>query len=103
VIKQFTQMETIALSPDPTLPLGAPFPWLGPVRPAPTFSVSMLIQQITPTIFPEALRRTPNHTAAGPDGVLCLVLKHMPHPFHEALHLLFQALAVTWITPPSWL
>jgi len=27
----------------------------------------------------------------------------MPYQFHEALHLLFQALAITGITPPSWL
>jgi hypothetical protein len=27
----------------------------------------------------------------------------MPQLFHEALHLLFQALAITGITPPSWL
>ena len=51
----------------------------------------------------EALRRTPNHKAAGPDGVPGLVLKHMPPAFHEALHLLFQALAETGITPPTWL
>jgi len=29
VITQLTKMETIALSPDPTLPPGTPFPWLG--------------------------------------------------------------------------
>ena len=46
---------------------------------------------------------SPNHKAAGPDGVPGLVLKHMPKQFHEALHLLFQALAITGITPPSWL
>jgi hypothetical protein len=27
----------------------------------------------------------------------------MPRQFHEALHLLFQALAITGITPPSWI
>ena len=51
----------------------------------------------------EALRRTPNHKAAGPDGVLGLVLKHMTPVVHEALRLLFQALAETGITPPTWL
>ena len=30
-------------------------------------------------------------------------MKHMPPAFHEALHLLFQALSETVITPPSWL
>jgi hypothetical protein len=51
----------------------------------------------------EALRRTPNHKAAGPDGVPGLVLKHMPPTFHEPLHLLFQAQAITGFTSPSWL
>ena len=32
-----------------------------------------------------------------------LVLKHMSPTFHEALHLLFQAMVITDITPPSWL
>jgi hypothetical protein len=34
VLTQLTQMETIALSPNPTLTPGAPSPWLGHVRPA---------------------------------------------------------------------
>jgi hypothetical protein len=60
----------------------------------------MLIGQITPAIFQESIRRTPNHKAASPDGVPCLVLKHMPTAFHEALQLNFQALVITEITPP---
>jgi len=60
----------------------------------------MLIGQITPTIFREALRRTPNHKAEGQDGVPGLVLKHMPPAFHETIHLLFKAVTITWITPP---
>jgi hypothetical protein len=103
VLTQLTQLETTTLSTDPTLSPGAPFPWLGHVRPIPTFSVPMVIDQITPAIFQEALCRTPNHKAVGPDGVPGMVLKHMPPAFHEALHLLFQALAITGITPPSWL
>ena len=63
----------------------------------------MLIGQITPVIFHEALRRTPNHKAESQDGVPGLVLKHMPPAFLEAIHLLFQAMAITWITPPTWL
>ena len=63
----------------------------------------MIAGHITPAILQEALRRTPNHKAAGPDGVPGLVLKHMPQAFHEALHLLFQSLAETGITPPTWL
>jgi hypothetical protein len=62
----------------------------------------MIAGHITPDILHEALRRTPNHKAAEPDGVPGLVLKHMPWEFHEALHLLFQALAETGITPPTW-
>ncbi len=63
----------------------------------------MLIGQITPAIFQEALRRTPNHKAAEPDGVPGVVLKHMPPTFHEATLLLFHAMAITGTTPPSWL
>ena len=63
----------------------------------------MLTGQITPAIFQEALRRTPNHKAAGLDGVPGLVVKHMPPAFHEAIHLLFQTMAIPWITLPTWL
>ena len=49
----------------------------------------MIAGHITPAIMHEALRRTLNHKAAGPDGVPGLVLKHMAQAFHEALHLLF--------------
>ena len=82
-------LETTSLSPDPTLPPGAPFPWHDRIRATPTSSIPMIAGQITPTIMHEALRRTPNHKAAGPDGVPGLVLKHMPQAFHEVLHLLF--------------
>ena len=51
VLTQLTIMETAALSPDPTLPPGAPFPCLGHIQPTPTSSVPMLIGQITPAIF----------------------------------------------------
>jgi len=90
VLTQLRQMETVALSPDPTLPPGAPVPWLGHVRPSPTSSVPMQIGQITPDIFQKAVRRKPNHKAAGLDGVSGVVLKHMPPAFHEALHLLIR-------------
>ncbi len=63
----------------------------------------MIAGSITPVIMQEALRRTPCHKAAGPDGVPGLILKNMPQAFHEALHLLFQLMAITGITPPSWL
>jgi len=58
---------------------------------------------ITPNIMQKALRRTPNHKAAGPDGVPGLILKHMPLAFHDALQLLFQTMSITGITPPFWL
>jgi hypothetical protein len=88
VISKLTQMDTTALSPYPTLPLGAPYPWLGHVQPTPIFSAPVLIGQIIPAIFQEALRSTPSHIAAGPDGVPGVVLKHMPPAFLEAIHLL---------------
>ena len=96
-------METTALSPDPTIHPGAPFPCLGHVRPAPTSSVPMLIDQIIPAIFQEALRRTSNHKAAGPGGVQGVMCKHMSPAFNEAIHLLIQGMAIRGITPPSWL
>jgi hypothetical protein len=101
VIAQLEKLVTKALSPDPTLPPGALLPWLGHVRPTPTSSVPMPVGQISPSIFQEALRRTPNNKDAGPNGVPGLVLKHMPPAFHEAIHLLFQAIAITGITPPT--
>jgi hypothetical protein len=102
-VNTISEIETGALSPDPTLSPGAPFPWLGLVGPTLTASVPMISDKITTAIMHEALRRTPNHKAAGPYGVPGIVLKHMPRQFHEALHLLFQALAITGTTPPSWL
>ncbi len=62
----------------------------------------MISRCITPTIMQEAFRRTPNHKAAGRDGVPSMILKHMPPTFHEALQLFFQAISITCITPPSW-
>ena len=103
VIAQVHKLETKALSPDPTLPPGAPLPWLHRVTPNQKHTVPMIADHITPAIMQEALRRTPNHKAAGPDGVPGMVLKHMPAGFHEALQLLFHALSITGITPPAWL
>jgi hypothetical protein len=100
MIAQLEKLETTALFPDPTLPPGAPFPWLDHVRPTPAPSVPMFIAQIMLTIFHDALRRSPNHKAADPDGVPGLVLKNMPPAFHEAIHLLFQAMTITRITRP---
>jgi len=55
------------------------------------------------TIMQKALRRTPSNNTTGSDGVPGLILNHMPPAFHEDLHLLFKSMAITWITPPSWL
>ena len=101
VVTKLEQMERVALSPDPILSPGTPFPWLSHVRPTSTSSVSMISGQIALAIMQETPRRNPEHKAAGPDGVPGLVLKHMPPTFHEALHLFFQALAITGTTPPS--
>ena len=81
-MRKVAALETLALSPDPTLPPGAPFPWIGYVQATPTSSVPMIAGHITPDIMHETLRSTPNHKAAGPDGVPGLVLKHMPREFH---------------------
>jgi len=103
VLRAISELETVALTPDPTLPPGVPFPWIGLVGPTPTASVPLISVKISEAIMYEALRRTPNHKAAGPDGVPGLVLKHMNQQFHEALHLLLHDLAITLITSPSWL
>jgi len=89
VLTLLTLLKTVPLSPYPTFPPGAPVHWLGHVQPTPTSSVPMLIGQITPAIFHEAFRRTPNHKAAGLDGIPGVILKHMSPAFHEALHVLF--------------
>jgi hypothetical protein len=110
VIAQVQKLETHAMSPDPTLPQGAPFPWHLPnVCPFPMVSPNrkhtfpMILGCIIPAIMQEARRRTPNHKAAGLDGIPGMILKHMPLGFLEALQLLFQAMSITGITPPSWL
>ena len=63
----------------------------------------MISGAITPAIMHVALRQTPSHKAAVPDGVPGLILKHMPPRLHEALRLLFQSMIITRITPPAWL
>ena len=94
-------METAALSTDPTLPPGAPFPLLGHFRPTPASSIPMISGCITLAIMQEASRHTSSHKVAGLDGLPGLILKHMFPTFHEALHLLFQSMAITGITSPS--
>ena len=70
VVAKRAQIETAALSPDPTPPPGAPFPWLRHVHPMPASSIPMTSGCITPAIMQEVLPHTPSHKAAGPDGVI---------------------------------
>jgi len=103
IIAQVQKLETQAMSHDPTLPHEAPFPWHLRVPHTHKYTNPMISGCVTPAIMQEALRRTPNHKAASRDGVPGMILKHMPSRFYEALQLLFQAISITGITPPSWL
>jgi hypothetical protein len=84
-VEVIAQVETHALSPEPTPPQGAPSPLLRHISPNQQHTIPMISGCITPSTMHEALRRTPNHTAAGPDGVPDLILNHMPPVFHKAL------------------
>jgi hypothetical protein len=68
VVKKIAAIQTKALSPDPTLPPGAPFPWRGHVRATPASSVPMITGHITQSIMHEALRRTPTTRPRGRMG-----------------------------------
>jgi hypothetical protein len=103
VIAQVHKLETQAMSPNPTFPHGAPFPWHFRVPPNHKHTIPMISGCITPSIMQEALRRTPNHKASGPDGVPGIIMNQMPSGLYEALQLLFQAMSITGITSPSWL
>ena len=63
----------------------------------------MIIGNIPPAIFQEALRQIPNHKAPGPDNIPGILRKHMTTAFHKAIYHLYQAMAITGITPPNWL
>ena len=78
VVAKIAQMKTVALSSDPSLPPGAPFPWLGHVRPTRLSSLPMICGCFSPAIMHKALRRTPNHKVARPSGIPGLILKHVP-------------------------
>jgi hypothetical protein len=52
----------------------------------------MIIGNITPAIFQEALRQLPYHKAPGPDNIPDILLKQMPNAFHKAIYQLFQAI-----------
>jgi hypothetical protein len=96
-------LETKALFPDNRVNPSAAFPCLHAI-PAGTPPIkNMIIGHITPAIFQEALHQLPNHKAPGPDNIPGILLKHMPKAFHNAIFKLFQAKAITCITPPNWL
>jgi hypothetical protein len=101
IILRLAQIETLALSPEPTLPPGAPCPWLGHVRPAPNSSVPMIFGEIIPATMQDALHRTLIHKPAGLQGGPGPILKRMLLAFHVTYRLLFRAMAITGITPPS--
>jgi hypothetical protein len=75
----------MALSPDLKLSPGAPFPWLSQISPNHKHTVPIMSGCITLAIMQETIRHTPKHKAAGPDGVLGMILNHMPPVFYEAL------------------
>ena len=88
VIAQVQKIETQAISPNPTPPRGAPFPWHLRVPPNHKHTTPMISGCIPSVVMQEALRRTPNPKAAGPNGVPGMILKHMPSEFDEALQVL---------------
>jgi hypothetical protein len=59
VLSKISELETEALSPDPTLPPGSPFPWIGMLGPTPAASVRMISGKITEAIMYEAPHRIP--------------------------------------------
>ena len=63
VIAQVEKLEIKAMSPEPTLPPGAPFPWLAQVFPSQQYTIPMISGWITSAIMQEALCRTPNNKA----------------------------------------
>jgi hypothetical protein len=63
----------------------------------------MIIDNPTPSIFQEALRRLPGNKALGPDNIPSVLLTHMPPAFHKITCQLFQTMAITGTTPPNCL
>ena len=63
----------------------------------------MVVGNLTPAIFQEALRRLPSQKASGPDNIPRVLLKHIPPAFHKAICQLFQTMAITSTTPPNFL
>jgi hypothetical protein len=96
-------LETKALSPDNLINPLASFPWLHAIPAGAPPTKNIIIGNITPAIFQEALRQLPNHKAPGPNNIRGILLKNMPKAFHKAIYRLFQAKVTTGITPPTWL
>jgi hypothetical protein len=96
-------LETKALSLDNLINPLASFPWLHAIPAGTPPTKNMIIGNITPAIFQEALRQLPNHKAPGPDNIPGILLKNISKAFHKAIYRLFQAMATTGITPPDWL
>jgi hypothetical protein len=65
VVTKITELETLALSLDPTLPPGARFTWLGYVRPTPTSTAPRIARQITQ---PLCKRPSAEHQTTRPQG-----------------------------------
>ena len=70
--------------------------------PTPLISPSMFEGQITPQRYTKCLHRLANGKAPGPDNIPAEILKALPAPFHDALILLFQGMALEGYTPPEW-
>jgi hypothetical protein len=62
-------LETKALSPDNLINSLASFPWLHAIPAGTPPTKNMIIGNITPAIFQEALRQFSNHKAPGPDNI----------------------------------
>ena len=101
--QKIEDLETKALSPDNLINPLASFPWLHDIPAGTPPTKNMIIGNITPTIFQEALRQLPNQKAPGPDNIPGILLKHMSKAFHKAIYHIFQAMAIKGMTPPNWL
>jgi hypothetical protein len=103
VIAIVEKIETASLSPDTNVDPNGAFPWIDAIPATPFPPQHMIIDKLTPAVFNEALRLLPGHKAPCPDNIPRVLIKHMPHEFHDAIFQLFQTMTITCITPPNWL
>ena len=89
------RLKTATFSPGPYIDNSAFFPWTYDVPPLPKAQTHLIIDKRSPSLFLEALRRTPNHKSPTHDSVPAILLKHMPHNFLAALYNLFKVMAIT--------